>query len=215
MLDFRSIPAFCINLDSRPDRWESVRKQFNGLDWEVKRVSASTYDTKIVSALRPGPAACMESHRALWKLIAKHPCEIAAVFEDDAVFPSDFKEVFPKAYKELPENWKVWHLHSFGPAQMKRLAMLSDYITKLDKKGWGSHGYLVKKSFAKIALDLSFKILNMPVDMFLTYGISKRQFLSCGISPKYTLCFQDGSDSDIPETKQNRYWTNMRIKYNR
>lgn len=42
-MDFISLPAFCINLDARPDRWESVRNQFGGLDWEVKRVSASMY----------------------------------------------------------------------------------------------------------------------------------------------------------------------------
>lgn len=213
MIDFCSIPAFCINLDSRPDRWKNVQSEFSKLNWELTRVAASVWSPRVVSKLRRGPAACIESHRSVWRIIADHPCEIAAVFEDDAVFPSDFREVFPKAYDELPEDWNVWHLHSFGPAQMKRLTTLSEYITKLDKSGWGSHGYLIKRDFAPVALRFSFEITNQPVDMFLTHGITSKGFLSYGVSPKYTLCFQLGKDTNIPETKQTAYWDRMRRTY--
>jgi GR25 family glycosyltransferase involved in LPS biosynthesis len=211
----KEITAFCINLNRRTDRWEKVSKEFAKIGWEVRRVSAVEYHKGIASKLRMGPAACMESHRRVWEMISQLDSEVAAVFEDDAAFPSDFREVFPKAYEELPEDWNVWHLHSFGPAQMKHLTILSEHITKLDKKGWGSHGYIIKKDFASKALDLSFEVTNLPVDMFLTYGISSRKFSSYGVLPKYTLCFQDGSDTDIPETKQNKYWTETRLQYNR
>jgi GR25 family glycosyltransferase involved in LPS biosynthesis len=214
-MKYKEIPAFCINLDNRSDRWSKVKEQFDAIGWSVSRVSALTHKDCPKYRLTPGQAGCIESHKKIWNIVSKCNCEVVAVFEDDAVFPSDFDQIFPKAYQELPSDWKVWHLHSFGPRQMNSILQYGSCLTKLTKSGWGFHGYLIKVNFALQVLSLSSKFENLNIDALLTHGLIKSGIQPYGVLPELTLCFQRGEDTDIPETKQNKYWTNMRLRYTR
>lgn len=214
MIDYRLIPSFCINLDSRPDRWMSVQDEFRKLDWPVRRVSAVVHKKSTPNGLTPGRAGVMDSHKKVWSMIAAEKFDIAAVFEDDVVFPSDFFDIFPKAYEELPKDWKVWHLHSFGPRQMNRIVPNGLYTTKLERNGWGAHGYVIKKEIAPVLLDYASSGKNI-ADILLTSGLLSRGTQPYGTMPKFTLCFQNGMDSNIPETAQVNYWKNAMKMYNR
>lgn len=224
MVDFKSIPSFCINLDSRPDRWEFIRDQFDLLNWPVNRVSAVAasyppdFDFRkrwtFGETLKPGQMACMESHRRAWKMAADQGCDVAAIFEDDALFPSDFKFVFSDAWDQLPSSWCIWHLHSFNPKQICAPIGSSKIVVSLFSNGYGSHGYLIKKNL--ITKFLSENLCDLqPVDWFLTKGVVDRKLNVYGTSKKHTLCFQKNYKSDIKETSINEYYNYMMQKYYR
>lgn len=214
MIDYRLVPAFCINLDSRPDRWVAVQEQFRKLGWPVTRFSAVRYESKSPNRLSVNHAGAMDSHKKVWGMISELKCEVAAVFEDDAMFPSDFADVFPKAYGELPEDWQVWHLHSFGPQQTRNIVPNGTLTTRLMRTGWGAHGYLLKKKFASKLIDFC-DSKKMNDDVLLTSGLLSHGVQPYGTMLKHTLCFQSGIDSNIPETAQVRYWKAVMNTYNR
>jgi len=214
MIDYRLVPAFCINLDSRPDRWATVQEEFRKIDWVVTRFPAVRYEGKSPNRLSINHAGAMDSHKKVWGMISRLECDVAAVFEDDAVFPSDFADVFSKAYAELPKDWQVWHLHSFGPQQMKNIVPNGAFTTKLKKMGWGAHGYLLKKDFASKLVNFC-DLKKMNDDALLTSGLLSRGVQPYGTMPEFTLCFQSGEDSNIPETSQVNYWRSLIRRYNR
>lgn len=203
-----SFPSFCINLDRRLDRWLDFTREASRLGLEVVRVSAVDRMTGI-----SGPVACMESHRKVWSAAMDRNDSFVAVFEDDATFPSYFEGVFDKAFSELPGDWKVWHLHSFGPSQI--LDAVGTYVTRLKRLGWGSHGYVIRREFAKELLDLSDHVKNMPVDVLLTTGMRYLGVTPYGVVLDHTLCIQAAQDTDIPESNQSKYWSKVKAMYMR
>ena len=110
-----SIPAVCITLERRADRWRRFQDQ-SGIDGlEIKRffaVDGKTLDIKndtrvatltkrnIVTKTRrsheeldtAGGVGCALSHIAVWQWLVNSDHEMALVFEDDAVVPPDFIE---------------------------------------------------------------------------------------------------------------------------
>ncbi len=206
------IPSFCINLDRRADRWSEFGEESARVGFHAHRVSAVERAERPVIGLS-GPDACLESHRKVWGMALSLQAPVVAVFEDDATFPSDFDEIFEEAFSELPKDWKIWHLHSFGPGQ--KFDMVGKYITRLKKAGWGSHGYLIKRDFAKELLDLSEHVRNMPVDVLLTSGMRYLGVNPYGVALEKTLCIQSANDSDIPESTQKKYWSTVKSLYMR
>lgn len=203
-----SVPSFCINLDRRLDRWLEFCDESSRVGFVSERASAVDRMTGM-----SGPAACMESHRKVWGLVSSCGHDLVGVFEDDATFPSYFDEVFRVAVDELPHDWKIWHLHSFGPAQ--KYDMVGRHVTRLKRMGWGSHGYIIKKDFAKELLGLSDHVKNMPVDVLLTTGMRYLGVNPYGVDLDHTLCIQSAKDTDIPESTQSRYWTKVKSMYMR
>jgi GR25 family glycosyltransferase involved in LPS biosynthesis len=192
------IPAYCINLNRRSDRWEKAKEQFYNIDYPVTRWEATYFD-KSPNNLSAGQAGCLESHRQVWKDIIKTKTEIAAVFEDDIVFSRDFHEVFQLAFNELPGDWDIFHLHSFRAETQS----ITERVVKLLRWGWGAHGYLIKADTCKTLLSLD---SNIPADTYLMdemYRLNKNVY---GLSLPYTLAFQRGADSDIQKTSQQDFW---------
>lgn len=221
-MTLNNIPAYCINLDFRQDRWEQVSSEFKKLNWNLQRVSAvpAVYKKKnypknpnLPAQIRsPGAVACMKSHRKAWEIVSLQEHPVAAIFEDDAMFPSDFESIFEKAYAELPEDWKIWHLHSFNVNNQKRFfakrKSMGQYVTKLVFRGLGSHGYLIKKCFAKKLIELSLKT-KKAVDTFLTIGLNKETKVY-GVINRHTLCFQRAEKSNIRENEnENIYYRRL------
>lgn len=68
----------CINLDSRPDRWELVQKEFEKAGLEVERLSACTGDNR--------PLAFNQS---VYKAMELAKGEDLLLFEDDVVFEGE------------------------------------------------------------------------------------------------------------------------------
>ena len=205
-MKYKEIPAFCINLDRRPDRWAKAKMEFEKLDWPVTRWSAKQYEkSPYENIMQAGAAGVLDSHMTVWKHALDAKLQIIAVFEDDIVFPRDFAEVYVEAIKELPYDWSCWHLHTSGIRQFNESKPIGKYINRLATHGWGAHGYLVKKPCLEILSSYRTHI-QQRVDTILTLGLKSVGVQPYGTVPKYTLCFQSGEDSDIEETSQLGYW---------
>ena len=133
-----NVPAFCITLERRADRWRRFQDQ-SGLDnLEVKRflgVDGKTIDvtnddristlTKRNIAIKSrrsheeldsvGGVGCALSHIAAWQWMVDNKQEVCLIFEDDAVVPSDFVEranecIASSPILKDPKKWDIWML---------------------------------------------------------------------------------------------------------
>lgn len=57
--------------------------------------------------MNEGALGCNLSHFLLWNMLKHQPENEFLVFEDDAVFDPDFKDVFQKVYDRLPSDWQI------------------------------------------------------------------------------------------------------------
>jgi GR25 family glycosyltransferase involved in LPS biosynthesis len=133
-----SIPAFCITLERRQDRWKRFQDQPGIKGLQVKRflgVDGKTLDVKtdpristltkrnIIAKMRRsheeidsiGAIGCTLSHMNIWKWMVDHQAPLCFVFEDDAVVPPDFIARANAYIKESPllqdpSQWNVWLL---------------------------------------------------------------------------------------------------------
>ena len=133
-----TIPAFCITLERRQDRWRRFQDQpgIQGLD--LKRflgVDGKTLDLKtddriatltkrnIATKTRRsheeldsiGGVGCALSHIAIWQWMVDQNQPLCLVFEDDAIVPDDFKEKANRCIQQSvvlkdPKHWDMWLL---------------------------------------------------------------------------------------------------------
>jgi glycosyl transferase family 25 len=132
-----SIPAFCITLDRRQDRWRRFQdqsgiegldvKRFLGVDGKTLDVNDSRITTltrrNIITKSRRsheeldtiGGVGCALSHIAVWQWLVDNNQEMVLVFEDDAVVPTDFIErangcIDRSMILKDPKKWDMWLL---------------------------------------------------------------------------------------------------------
>jgi hypothetical protein len=131
------IPAFCLTLERRADRWKRFQdqygidalpklKRFLGVDGKTldiktdPRVSTFTKRNILMKTRRShdqldtiGGVGCALSHIALWKWLAESDQEMLLVFEDDAVIPPDFVQrantlIQSSPTLQNPKKWDMW-----------------------------------------------------------------------------------------------------------
>jgi glycosyl transferase family 25 len=133
-----SIPAFCITLERRQDRWRRFQdqsgidglnlKKFLGVDGKTidirkdDRVALCTKRNILAKMRRSheeldsvGGVGCALSHIAVWQWMVDTNQELCVIFEDDAVVPPDFVERANKCIQESvilkdPKKWDLWLL---------------------------------------------------------------------------------------------------------
>lgn len=133
-----SIPAFCITLERRQDRWRRFQdqpglqgldlKRFLGVDGKTlnletdDRITTLTKRNIMANKRRSheeldtiGGVGCALSHIALWKWMVDNNQEVVLVFEDDAVVPPDFIErangcIQRSTILKDPKQWDMWLL---------------------------------------------------------------------------------------------------------
>lgn len=131
-----SIPAFCITLERRKDRWKRFQdqpgiqplgvKRFIGVDGKTldikkdKRIATLTKRSILRNTRRsheeldsPGGVGCALSHIAIWQWMVDNQQEVCMVMEDDAVVPDDFVEQGNNCIKQSlilkdPKQWDIW-----------------------------------------------------------------------------------------------------------
>lgn len=97
--------AYCINLDSRPDRWTHMTGQFAAVGMSAERVPAVDARDPAVraaaAACRPGISgkglsagayACFQSHRSVWQKLVASGDPFAMVLEDDVLLAAGFAQ---------------------------------------------------------------------------------------------------------------------------
>jgi glycosyl transferase family 25 len=133
-----TIPAFCITLERRQDRWRRFQdqpgiqgldlKRFLGvdgktLDWKKDDRIATLTKRNIATKTRRsheeldsiGGVGCALSHIAVWQWMVDQNQPLCLVFEDDAIVPADFKEKANRCIQQSvvlkdPQAWDMWLL---------------------------------------------------------------------------------------------------------
>jgi glycosyl transferase family 25 len=131
-----SIPAFCITLERRKDRWKRFQdqpgiqaldvKRFIGVDGKTldikkdKRIGTLTKRNIIRNARRSheeldsaGGVGCALSHIAIWQWMVDNQQEVCMVMEDDAVVPDDFVKqgnacIQQSVVLKDSKQWDLW-----------------------------------------------------------------------------------------------------------
>lgn len=147
---------FCINLDSRPDRWELAQDEFRkvGILDRVERVTALTteempYDPRPVKSRNTsdllGQFACASSHNKCTKLAIKYNAKNYLAFEDDFYFKDFDKDYLNTCIDELPSDWRLF---SLGYNNWSERAPIKSYSDNLNKMyGFGlAHAYAINKN---------------------------------------------------------------------
>jgi|SaaInlStandDraft_4_1057021.scaffolds.fasta_scaffold67008_2 glycosyl transferase, family 25 len=127
-MNIKNIPAYCINLDQRTDRWKEAQKQFKELELNVKRFSAVH--------MAPGWKGCRQSHIDLLMILKNEPYFI--IFEDDIVILPYFFEIIEKALQQMPDNWKILFL---GANLQQPIQLISENVAQL-KNAFCTHAML-------------------------------------------------------------------------
>jgi FkbM family methyltransferase len=205
-----AIPAFCINLDRRPDRLTEARKRFAQINWPMTRWPAVSLNASPYPGLSPAHAGALNSHKQIWQYCLDNKLDVVAIFEDDVLFSSDFASVFTAASKELPPDWCVWHLHSANASGTEDIGR---YVLRYATTGgWGAHAYLATAAGCAKLLALSDTYHD---DHRLTKCLLDSGTPPYGMVPDYTLCFQSGGGSDIIDTADLGFWQWHKDRYYR
>ena len=213
-----SIPAVCITLERRADRWRRFQDQ-SGIDGlEIKRffaVDGKTLDIKndtrvatltkrnIVTKTRrsheeldtAGGVGCALSHIAVWQWLVNSDHEMALVFEDDAVVPPDFiekaNECIQKSILKDPKNWDLWLLGG----KWEDIHSIPDEKEIVQIKAFMlSHAWVITRRCAKKLLKDAFPI-HAHIDIWVSIYAYMNNIRLVG-SPKLILS-QAESKTDI------------------
>jgi len=127
--------AICLNLTKRIDRWDSVQKEFNKINFKVERFAAIEHaDPKISFNL---------SQQAILRSIT----EPTIVFEDDVLI--HHAEQFNTILESAPEDWEMLY---FGGNVMDNLKKVNDYWWRC-KETWTTHAIAYTPEAAKKILE--------------------------------------------------------------
>lgn len=106
---------YCINRESRPDRWEKAQEEFKKLNLEVTRFNA----------IEGGEKGCMLSHVNIIREAKEKRYKNVLIFEDDVELLVTDLEYYQNAINSLPLNW---HLLYFGANCTQRLKRHNEYL---------------------------------------------------------------------------------------
>ncbi len=165
MIDVEKIPAYCITLERRQDRWRNFMEKARAAHLQVnkwpgidgrqldiqhdERVSVFARRNIMEGTRRSheeidsiGAVGCALSHISLWKHMLSTDQEYFIIFEDDADLPADFLPRM-KAIIASPEfvgaNWDVWMLGGTWTTR-KQPTLDSFYLI---------HAYVIRRSAAE------------------------------------------------------------------
>src|SRR5690348_14832139 len=92
---------YCLNQDSRPDRWNQAKAEFDRVGIKGIQRFAS------VPAAQGNQSFCLSQYAMLKTFLATGE-KILLTFEDDVIFrPMDHMD---KALAQLPEDWDILYL---------------------------------------------------------------------------------------------------------
>jgi len=200
---------FCINLDSRLDRWESAKTQFDKHNLDVERISAikgSDLNLDWPPEIKEGAVGCSLSHLFTMKMAKQMNLSNYLVLEDDIEFDENFNEKFSNIYEnEVPFDWDMLylggqHFHGMNLTQVSEHVFKCEYTLAAHSVAFK---YKIYDRFINSLIDIT-----KPCDVH--YAESHKEINAYVIIPHLT--WQRNSYSDIEKTnvdytflKQHRY----------
>lgn len=126
--------VFCINLDSRPDRWQQSSVLFQQLGIDVERIPAvqgSATNLNWPFPLKAGAIGCSLSQLFAFKYARQLQLDNFLLFEDDIEFADNFNAKFADCITQLPGDWDIVYFsgnHHLGP----NLTRITDQIYRCE-----------------------------------------------------------------------------------
>lgn len=213
------LPAFCISLARRPDRWRRFAAQpevaklpklerLDGVDGKLlnvktdERINPFTKRNIINHSRRShdeidsiGAIGCALSHREAWRKVIDSGAPYGLIMEDDAVLPLGFVSSLNYAFETDPTiKGTTWDMIVFTRAKTFK-------GTPATPKGFTpvngfvlAHGYIVSRKAAQIFYDQC-----LPVSHHIDFYMSVQAFMHdlTILGSKYVIMTQAGQKSDI------------------
>lgn len=109
---------YCINVDSRIDRWEESIKMFDKYNLVVERFSAYEPNVEPICCIKKTELSLIRSHREILKISKENNFKNVLILEDDVEFCDYVEEYrglplekrFSDSINHLPESWDVFYL---------------------------------------------------------------------------------------------------------
>lgn len=186
---------YCVNLDSRPDRWEEAQIEFKkiGIENDVKRFSAIKHPN--------GATGCKQSHLNIIKEAKELNLDNVLIFEDDLFFVQTDLKMISDALNEL--NTLDWELFYFGATLCPHRGKITPVTQHIVKTNFAftTHAYAINNTMFDFILN---KGPNFPIiDVFYCNQVVRRG-KSFIINPM--SCIQRESYSDIEKHHADYWW---------
>lgn len=127
--------CYCINLDSRKDRWQKTQFELEILDISPERFKAIEHSM--------GWMGCSQSHLSILKE-ARRKKKNVFIFEDDVQIINYEKGILESALNELSDwGWAMFYL---GGNPLAPFHQVSDHLAKLNY-AHSTHAYGINKDY--------------------------------------------------------------------
>jgi len=186
------IPAFCVNLERRPDRWQQfvtqpgIRelpnvKQFMAVDgstldymnddriplYTKKNIKNNTRRAhEEISTV--GAIGCALSHIAIWEWIVQNQAAVTLVFEDDAKVPDHFGPLMNELIERSStlKDINQWELCVLSQTKGNVQPIPQDPLMSTTDGFVGTHCYLITLECAKRFLKDAY-VLHLHIDLWM------------------------------------------------
>jgi GR25 family glycosyltransferase involved in LPS biosynthesis len=212
---------FCINLDSRPDRWDKCLEQFKifGIEDKVQRFSAiKIVDENNESNKFLGRCGCSLSHFEICKIAKDKSYKNYLVLEDDFEFNFNLETTFDllnRAILDMPNDWDMFYMGANLTDQYGEFPIenFSKNLFKL-KSCHTTHAMAFNSRFYNHFLEKSpdinsiaeWTVNNEIIDVYLSKNFLNK--INCFIN-KEILVNQSAGFSDIEKSSYDyRVWIN-------
>jgi hypothetical protein len=191
------LPCYCINLDSRPDKWKDTQRAFEGTGLQLQRVSAVKH--------AEGWKGCGASHVAIareaaarglpWVLVMEDDCTPACgrVGDTDCQPAKDFARRWPAVREALWSSRDSWDIFLGGPTfvegPVRRIGAARQGLLEVEQ-GFALHFYVLNTSAYATAAAWNPE-RDGPIDVYYSGA------MRIAASPAGHLALQRPSASDI------------------
>lgn len=188
---------FCINLDRRPDRWNTINDRFKREGLHVTRWTATDalereikVDYHLLRTEKPGSGiknaggyAILLSYLKLFYHIRNQGYEKVLIFEDDAIFIEDFLDHFRANIRDIPSNWEMWALgcSQYGTHELDFTPDHNFFSPTPPNNTYGLFAFAIKKCYIDTVIKILEKRMSYAdTEIFThTYDGESRIYISC------------------------------------
>lgn len=161
LLDFID-RCYCINLDSRPERWDLACSQF-------KKVGIQGYVQRVPGVVHSDPrVGCLKAHFNCVQDAIDNKYENILIFEDDVFFTKFDDVIFPEVTKFL-ENNRRWDLFYLGGNVMYPANFLHKHVFR--SRFFSTHAYIINQRAYSKALNATIPIDKWYALNMVSYGL--------------------------------------------
>ncbi len=147
----------CINLDRRPERWQSMQRKFDqhGIH-SVRRFQALDGDKMKLPANwvhTPGAYGCLLSHLQVVREARRLGVPSVLIFEDDVGFDDHLEKKFSIYIDQLPPDWDMLF---FGALHKDEPIKVADNIARITQ-AYSTYAYVLKDTMFDDFIELNRK----------------------------------------------------------